>query len=142
MIWFSCTVSIFLEEPTRNLSYANRVGSISNKQKTKHTWMNTFTILPFMPSRNKGIHFQNFRGLPTFTNFPRRSEGKFRGFCEVSGCNRLWTSLKWTIFQGRLPGFSGISGNFRKFSENVGDFPGISGGKFGGFFGFSSYNRL
>ena len=59
-----------------------------------------------------------------------------------SSCNRLCIPRKWTIFRGRLPGFSGISGNFRKFSENVGDFPGISGGKFGGFFGVSGCNRL
>jgi len=91
-------------------------------------------------------YFPGFPGISEifrdFGNFPGISGGKFRGFFMITGCNRLYTSQKWSIFRGRLPGFSGISGNFRRFSENVGDFPGISGGKFGGFCVFSGCNRL
>jgi len=104
--------------------------------------VNITWLLPF-PEGLDTVGFSGmFRDFRNFRGFPKISREKFEVFFPVFGCNRLYTYWKWTIFRGRLPGFSGISGNFRKFSENVGDFPGISGGKFGGFFVVSGCNRL
>ena len=86
--------------------------------------------------------FPEFPGFPGFLGFPRNFGEKIWGFFGVSGCNRLYISPKWSILRGRISRFSEISRNFRKFSENVGDFPGISGEKFGGFFRVSGCNRL
>ena len=62
--------------------------------------------------------FQNFRSFRNFRDFPRILGGKLGGFFSVSGCNRLYTPPKWTIFRGRFPGFSRNSGNSGKFPKN------------------------
>jgi len=98
---------------------------------------------PKFPGRSTTYEISGISGISrNFQSFPGISGGKCGCFFAVSGCIRLYIPPKWTIFLRRPPGFSGISGNFRKFSENVGDFPRISGGKFRGFSPVSGCNRL